>query len=87
MRRVAHNTARFRELVPLDEGNDGFADVLGVTEKDLASFSEALLRGQILCEVTIKYTGLFLEEIRTSNTVCHRDDVLGLDLLKLSKLK
>jgi hypothetical protein len=84
---VTHNTARFGELVPLNKGNDGFADVLGVAKKDLAGFSVALLRGQILCKVTIKYTTLCLGEVRTSNTVCHRDDVLGLNFLKLSKLK
>ena len=88
MGRVTHNTARFRELVPLNEGNDGFADVLGVAKKDLTGFSVALLRGQILCKATIKYKTSFLAEVvHTSNTVCHRDDVLGLDLLELSKLK
>lgn len=82
-----HNSARFRELVSLDEGNDSFADILGVTKKDLAGFRVALLGGQILCKVTIKYRTLFFVEGRTSNTVCHCDDALGLDLLNLSILK
>ena len=53
---VTHNTTRFRELVSLNEGYDGFADVLGVTKKDLASLSVALLRRQILYKITIRCT-------------------------------
>jgi hypothetical protein len=84
----AHNTARFRELVSLNEGDDSFADVPGIIKEDLASFSITFLRGQILCKVIIRYVRpFFLAKLRTCNTVCHCDDVLSLDFLKLSKLK
>ena len=53
---VTHNTTSFRELVSLNEGNDSFADVLGVTKKDLAGLSVALLRRQILYKITIRCT-------------------------------
>jgi len=45
---TTHDPTRFRELISLDESNDGFAFILSVIEKNAARFDVAFLRDQIL---------------------------------------
>jgi hypothetical protein len=48
-----HNATRLRELISLDESDDGFAVILGVIQKNTTSVGVALLRGQVLCKAII----------------------------------
>ena len=48
-----HNAARLRELISLDESDDGFAVILGIIQKNMTRVGVALLRGQVLCKAII----------------------------------
>ena len=48
-----HNATRLRELISLDESDDGFAVILGVIQENMARVGVALLRGQVLCKAII----------------------------------
>jgi hypothetical protein len=48
MFRLTHDTACFRELVSLDESNNGFAFIFSIVKQNLTRFCVAFLRGQVL---------------------------------------
>ena len=48
-----HDATRLRELISLDESDDGFAVILGIIQKNMTRVGVALLRGQVLCKAII----------------------------------